>query len=76
MNGRVSEWDSDMAAPTVVMAWVGLEQAKDRDEPKEQNKSMKTRGRDGSKGEGRKLLQQGSNPISLHGSILYPGCVL
>lgn len=75
MNGRVREWDRDMAAPTVLMAWVGLEPAKGCDEPKEQNKSMKTQG-DGSKGEGRKLPQQGSNPISLHGSILYPGCVL
>lgn len=71
----MSEWDSDMAATTLATVWVGLEQARGCDEPKEQNKGTKTQG-DGSKGEARKLLQQGSPPISLRGSILYPGCVL
>ena len=76
MNGRVSEWDSNIAARTLVTAWVGLEQARDCDEPEGLNKGTKTQG-DGSGGGGaRKLLQQGSPPISLHGSILYPGCVL
>lgn len=49
MNGRVSEWDSDIAARTLVTAWVGLEQARDCDEPEGLNKGTKTQG-DGSGG--------------------------
>lgn len=63
------------AAPTLVTVRVGLGWARDDDETEEQNKSVKPQG-DGSETEARKLLQHGSNSISLHGSILYRSCVL
>ena len=38
----MSEWASDIAPSTLVMLWVGLERARDHNETKEQNKSVKT----------------------------------